>query len=78
MMQNDFFQQTDRRSAIRDYILLQMVKGGLYAAVVFFGILLLLGLINLVGQLLPEASKQTPPPMPYSQIVAPSPAHDLA
>lgn len=77
-MQDDYFQQTDRRSAIRDYILLQMMKGGLYAAVVFFAILSLIGLVHLAGRLLPDASKEAPPPMPYSQLIAPEAAHDVA
>jgi len=77
-MHEDYFQQPNRRSAIRDYIFLQMMKGGLYAAVLFFGILSLIGLLYLVGQLLPADSKLAPPPMPYSQIVVPTPAHGLA
>ena len=77
-MHDNYFQQPNRRSAIRDYIFLQMMKGGLYAAVVFFGILLLIGLLYLVGELLPEESKLAPPPMPYSQIVVPGTAHGIA
>ena len=43
----------------------------MYGAAVFFGVVVLIGAIALVGQLLPEESKQAPGPMPYSTLDQP-------
>jgi hypothetical protein len=64
--------ETDRRGAIRNWVMSEMLRGGGYAAVVLIGIGLLLWVIYLVGLFLPEDSKNAPPPMPYSQLEAPS------
>jgi hypothetical protein len=61
------------REAIRSFVFTEMLRGAMYGAVVFFGVLVLIGAISLVGQLLPEESKQAPGPMPFSQLGTPDP-----
>jgi len=62
------YYETDRRGAIRNWMLNEMVRGAGWAAGVLVGIGLFLYAIYLVGLLLPEASKTAPPPMPFSQV----------
>ena len=57
-----------RRSVIRGFVLSEMMRGAGYAALVIVSIGLLLKAIYLLGLLLPEDSKNAPPPMPYSQV----------
>jgi|GEM_PF-431130 len=70
--QDKTYFEGDRRSNIRGWVLIEMLRGGGYAAVVLFGIGLILGAIYLVSLLLPPESKQAPPPMPFSQLEAPA------
>ena len=59
------------REAIRTFVFTEMLRGAMYGAAVFFGVLVLIGAIALVGQLLPEESKQAPGPMPFSALGLP-------
>ena len=59
------------REAIRTFVFTEMLRGAMYGAAVFFGVLVLIGAIALVGQLLPEESKQAPGPMPFSTLGQP-------
>lgn len=70
MADHDYIQET-KTQRIRNWILYEMLRGGGYAAVVLVGIGALIGVIYLVGLLLPEDSKNAPPPMPYSAYEAP-------
>jgi hypothetical protein len=68
------YYETDRRGAIYNFVLSEMVRGALYGLVVLGGIVLVLYAIWGLGLLLPEDSKNAPPPMPFSevQILAPT------
>lgn len=66
----DIFGERDPRSQLRAQGLAYMLSGAGWAAAVFFGALLLIGLLVLVGQLLPEESKQSPDPTPESTMIA--------
>ena len=70
MSERDYF-EVNRSGQIRNWILSEMLRGGGYAAVVLVGIGLIIGVIYLVGLLLPAESRNTPPPMPFSQLEAP-------
>jgi hypothetical protein len=48
---------------LRAWVLTQMLKGAGYGALLVFGVGAVIGAIYLFGLLLPEASKQAPPPM---------------
>ncbi len=74
MNNDDFFQQT-RAQAMRSWILTQMMTGAGWAALVFFGTMLVIWVIYLLGLLLPEDSRLTPDPMPRSSIEQPLDAH---
>jgi hypothetical protein len=52
-------------AALRSWVLSQMLRGAGYGALFVFGIGLLLYAIWGFGLLLPEASKQAPPPMGF-------------
>ena len=70
MAEHDYIQET-KTQRIRNWILSEMLRGGGYAAMVVLGIGALIGVIYLVGLLLPEDSKNAPPPMPYSAYETP-------
>lgn len=70
MSEQHYFAQS-RTAQIRSWILSEMLKGGGYAATVLIGIALVVWVIYLVGLLLPEESRQAPPPMPFSHLEAP-------
>ncbi|NYS25624.1 RC-LH1 core complex protein PufX [Rhodobacteraceae bacterium 2376] len=70
MSERDYF-EVSRTGQIRNWIMSEMLRGGGYAAVVLVGIGLIIGVIYLVGLLLPAESRNTPPPMPFSQLEAP-------
>ena len=59
----------DRRGMLRSWVLSEMLRGAGYAGVVLLGIGLFLWVIYLFGLLLPEDSKNAPPPMPFSMVV---------
>jgi len=59
------------REAIRTFVFTEMLRGAMFGATVFFGVLVLIGAIWLVGQLLPAESKQAPGPMPFSVLGLP-------
>ena len=58
---------------LRNWILSEMLRGAGLAALFVVSIGLVLGAIWAVGQLLPEDSKNAPPPMPYSSLVIEAP-----
>jgi len=53
---------------LRSWILSEMLRGAGLAALFVIGIGLTLTVIWAVGLLLPEDSKNAPPPMPYSSL----------
>jgi hypothetical protein len=55
---------------LRAWVLAEMFRGAWYAFVFIASIGVILGAIWAVGLLLPEDSKNAPPPMPYSQLQA--------
>ncbi len=59
------------RDAIRTFVFTEMLRGAMYGAVLFFGVILLIAAIWSVGLLLPEESKQAPGPMPFSALGLP-------
>ena len=62
------------RDAIRTQITKLMLKGGGYAAVVFFGAVFFVLAFWALGLLLPEASKQAPDPsLETTMLAAPAP-----
>ncbi|NBD29100.1 MAG: hypothetical protein GVY31_03555 [Alphaproteobacteria bacterium] len=71
MAQHDYISETPGQR-LRNWILSEMLRGAGYAAVVLVGIGAIIGLIWVVGQFLPEDSKNAPPPMPYSALDAPA------
>jgi hypothetical protein len=70
MAEHDYIQQS-KSQVIRNWILSEMLRGGGYAALTLVGIGATIGVIYLVGLLLPADSKNAPPPMPYSAYEAP-------
>lgn len=70
MAEHDYIQQTTSQR-IRNWILYEMLRGAGYAASVLVGIGVIIALIYIVSLFLPDESKNAPPPMPYSQLIAP-------
>lgn len=69
----DYLRKGGRRGAIRSFVLTEMMRGAGWAGLVVVGIALVLAAIYLLGLLLPAESKNAPPPMPFSALVAPAP-----
>ncbi|MGL4237294.1 RC-LH1 core complex protein PufX [Tabrizicola sp.] len=61
-MPNDYFDE-GKQTHLAFWGLGQMLKGAAYAAVFVVAIMLSLWALYLIGLLLPEESRQTPPPM---------------
>ncbi|PRY93281.1 intrinsic membrane protein PufX [Hasllibacter halocynthiae] len=57
-----------RRSVLRQQGMGLMLRGALYGAIAFFGPILFIVGLWLVGQLLPEESKLAPDPTPESSV----------
>ena len=70
MTQHDYINETPGQR-LRNWILSEMLRGAGYAAAVLLAIGATIGLIWVVGQFLPDDSKNAPPPMPYSALDAP-------
>jgi len=62
----------DPRGALKNFVLGEMMRGAGYAALFIAGVLALLFAVWGVGLLLPADSKNAPPPMPYSAVMAPA------
>jgi len=71
LMPDHDYVKLSQGAQLRNWILSEMLRGAGYAALVVVGIGLVIWAIYLVGLLLPEDSKNAPPPMPFSQIEAP-------
>ncbi len=65
------------KAQLRSWGLFEMMRGGGYALMFCLAIGAFFAVLWLVGALLPEASKQAPGPMPYSQIEAPVAPHQI-
>ena len=65
----EIFSESDPQSQLRAQGLTYMLTGAGWAAAVFFGTLAFIGVLVLVGRLLPEASKQSPDPTPDSTML---------
>ncbi len=68
------YYETDRRGQIFNFVLSEMLRGGLYAALFLLSIVAVLYAIWGLGLLLPEDSKTAPPPMPFSAVQIAAPA----
>lgn len=76
-MSDKYYEYSNPTSALRSWVLWQMLRGMGYAALFLAAIALFLGVIWGIGQLLPPESKTAP--APYTQIeAAPSALVDLA
>ena len=62
----------DQRGALKNFVLGEMMRGAGYAALFILGVLAMLFAVWGVGLLLPAESKNAPPPMPFSVLVAPA------
>jgi hypothetical protein len=71
MMSDNFYTETNRTSAIRSWIMWQMLRGMGWAALFLFTIGLIYGAIWAVGQFLPEESKTAPSPFGALEISSP-------
>ena len=67
-----YYYPQDRRSALKNFVLAEMMRGAGYAALFIVGVLALLYAVWGLGLLLPADSKNAPPPMPYSAVMAPA------
>ena len=70
MTQHDYIDDSPAQR-LRNWILSEMLRGAGYAAAVLLSVGAIVGVIWIVGQFLPEDSKNAPPPMPYSALQAP-------
>lgn len=76
-MSDKYYTETDTTSALRSWVMWQMLRGMGWAALFVLAIGLALGAIWAVGQLLPAESKTAP--SPYGQMMlAPVAQVDLA
>ncbi len=73
--QTKMYYETDRRGAIRSFVLNEMLRGMGWAAAAIALIVVPLYLLYYLGLFLPAESKNAPPPMPFSQVqtIAPAP-----
>ena len=65
----EIFSERDPQAQLRAQGLSYMLTGAGWAAAVFFGTLAFIGILVLVGRLLPEASKEAPDPTPDSTML---------
>ena len=70
MAEHDYIEETPT-SRLRNWVLSEMMRGAGYAALFLLVIGVSYGIIWGVGQLLPDESKNAPPPMPFSALTAP-------
>ncbi|MFN3936475.1 MAG: RC-LH1 core complex protein PufX [Gemmobacter sp.] len=67
----DYIGESSRTAMLRGWVMMQMLRGAMGAAVAFFGVMILIWLIWLFGLILPPESKQAPPPMPQGALDQP-------
>ena len=69
----------NRRSRLTADITFLMLKGAGYAAIVFFGLWILIAVLAAVGGLLPDAAREASDPSPWSalEVIEPGPASEL-
>lgn len=70
MAEHDYIQESPTQR-LRNWVLSEMMRGAGYALAFLLAIGVIYGVIWGVGQLLPSESKNAPPPMPYSSLIAP-------
>ncbi|MCC5963507.1 MAG: RC-LH1 core complex protein PufX [Rhodobacteraceae bacterium] len=70
MVEHDYIQESPS-ARLRNWVLAEMLRGAGYAAAFLLIIGVTYGIIWGVGQLLPDESKNAPPPMPFSAYEAP-------
>lgn len=75
-MSDNLYIETNKTSAIRSWIMWQMLRGMGWAALFVLVIGVIYGAIWAVGQILPEESKQAP--SPYGALEISSPLVDVA
>jgi hypothetical protein len=61
MSDKPFYEESEA-ARLRSWVLGQMLRGAFYAAILFFGVLVLIYAIYLLGLLLPPESKTAPSP----------------
>lgn len=61
-MSEKYYSEPSEEAALRSWALKQMLKGAAWAALLVFGLGMLLWAIWGLGQLLPDASKEAPSP----------------
>lgn len=66
-----FYMDHSHKAQLRAWGLSEMMRGGFYALLFCLAIGVFFLVLWVIGLLLPEASKQAPGPMPYSQIEMP-------
>jgi hypothetical protein len=71
MSENILGEVTDAKSALRNQGMWLMLKGAVLGGFIFFGTLIFVWVLYLVGLLLPEQSKQMPDPINRGAIEAP-------
>ena len=70
MADHDYIVETPT-ARLRNWVLSEMLRGAGYAALFLLAIGIFYAVVWGVGQLLPDESKNAPPPMPYSALSAP-------
>ena len=68
-MSEKFYHESDPASALRSWVMWQMLRGMGYGALFVLTLAVILGGLWGIGQILPEESKQAP--SPYSQLNSP-------
>jgi hypothetical protein len=69
--QSLYYQSGGKRAQIRNYVLSEMMRGAGWGALAIAIVVVPMWVIYLLGLFLPEDSKNAPPPMPFSALVAP-------
>ncbi len=75
-MFDNLYTESNKTTAIRSWIMWQMLRGMGWAALFVFAIGVTLGVIWGIGQMLPAASKEAP--SPYTSLEVSRPPNDLA
>lgn len=70
MAEHDYIQETPT-ARLRNWVLSEMMRGAGYALMFLVAIGVFYAIVWGIGQLLPAESKNAPPPMPYSALIAP-------
>ena len=64
MAEKEWYLEGDSKPSLYSWVFSQMAMGAVYAAIVLVSIMAFIMIIFAIGELLPDASKEAPPPMP--------------